>query len=93
MRALVAWRGGLFLTEGVVCVGSISNVGRSVCGCMCVCTHTYTHTAGYSDLSPGVVMRHLQCPKKPDGLNLDIYVFVYVYRESTLVYVYARRQD
>jgi len=68
--------------RGVVCVFSISDAGRSVCGCMCVYTHTYTHTAqmGYLDVSPGVGMRHLEGPKNPDGLNLGIYIFVYVYK-------------
>jgi len=33
---------------------------------------------GYSVVSPGVGMRHLEGPKNPDGLNLGIYVFVYV---------------
>jgi len=48
MRALVAWRGELFLMEGnigpgVVCVFSILNAGGSVCVCVCVNTHTHTH--------------------------------------------------
>jgi len=37
MRALVAWRGGLFFDRrkdsGVVCVFSIFNAGGSVCVC------------------------------------------------------------
>jgi len=47
--------------SGVVCVFSIFNAGGSVCVCECVYTHTHTHTAqmGYSDVSPGVRMRHL----------------------------------
>jgi len=44
--------------RGVVCVFSIVNAGGSVCGCICVHTHTHTYTAGYSDVSPGVGMRH-----------------------------------
>jgi len=35
---------------------------------------------GYLDVSLGVVMRHLEGPRNPDGLNLGIYVFVYVYK-------------
>ena len=67
---------------GVVCVFSIFNAGGSVCGFRCVYTHTHTHTAhmGYLDMSLGVVMRHLEGPRNPDGLNLSIYVFVYVYK-------------
>ena len=70
--------------RGVVCVFSIFNAGGNVCGCRCVYTHTHTrtHTAhkGYSDVSPEVRMRHLQGPRNPDGLNLGIHVFVYVYK-------------
>jgi len=50
MRALVAWRVGLFFDSsdrrrdrGVVCVFSIFNVGESVLGA-CVCIRTHTHT-------------------------------------------------
>jgi len=54
--------------------------GGSVCGCMCVYTYTHTHTAqmGYSVVSPGVGMRHLEGPTNSDGLNLGIHIFVYV---------------
>ena len=49
MRALVAWRGRLFLTEGKIGVLSVSSLsfdaGWSLCGCICVYTHTHTHTA------------------------------------------------
>ena len=73
--------------RGVVCVFSIFNACGSVCGCMCVYTHTHTHTAGYSDVSPGVRMRHLEGPKYPDGLNLSICVFVYVYKVHMCMYM------
>ena len=66
--------------RGVVCVFSIFDAGGSVCGCMCVYMHAHTLTAhmGYSDVSPGVGMRHLEGPKNPDGVNLGIHIFVYV---------------
>jgi len=35
---------------------------------------------GYLDVSPGVGTRHLEGRKNPDGLNLGINVFVYVYK-------------
>jgi len=75
--------------RGVVCVFSILNAGGSVCGCMCVYTHTHTHTAqmGYSDVSPGVEMRHLEGPKNPDGLNLGIHIFVYLYKVNMCMYM------
>ena len=44
---LVAWRGGLFLTEGEIEVLSVSSLfldgGGSVRGCRCVYTHAHTH--------------------------------------------------
>jgi len=100
MRALVAWRGGLFLTEGKIGVLSVSSlfltrVGVYVCVCVCVYAHTHTHTAqmGYLDVSPGVGMRHLEGPKNPDGLNLGIHIFVYVYKVHICIYIYAKRRD
>ena len=50
MKALVAWRGRLFLTEGRVGVLSVSSlflsrVGAYVDVCVCIRTHTHTHTA------------------------------------------------
>ena len=86
MRALVAWREGLSLTEGKIGVLSVSslffNAGGSVCVCVFVYTHTHTHTAqmGCSDVNPGVGMRHLKGPKNPDGLNLGVHIFVHVYK-------------
>jgi len=73
----------------VVCVFSIFNAGGSVCGCRCVYAHTHTHTAhmGYSIVSPGVRMRHLEGLKNPDGLNLGIYVFVYVCKVHIFMYM------
>jgi len=86
MKALVAWRReGLFLTEGKIAVSSVSFLFLTRMGVYVgvrVYTHTHIHTAqmGYSDLSPGVGMRHLEGPKNPDGLNLGIHIFVYVYK-------------
>jgi len=75
--------------SGVVCVFSIFNAGGSVCVCECVYTHTHTHTAQMvcSDVSPGVGMRHLEGPNNPDGLNLDIHIFVYVYKVHMCIYM------
>ena len=73
----------------VVCVFSIFNAGGSACGCMRVYTHTHTHTAQmwYSDVSPGVEMRHLEGPKNPDGLHLGIYIFIHVYKVHMCMYM------
>ena len=85
MRALVAWREGLFLTEGKIGVLSVSSlfltrVGVYVSVCVCIRTHTHTAQMGYLDVRPGVGMRHLEGPKNSDGLNLGIHIFVYVYK-------------
>jgi len=52
-----------------------------------VYAHTHTAQMGYSDVSPGVGTRHLQGPKNPDGLNLDIHLFVYVYKVHMRMYI------
>jgi len=95
-RVLVAWRRGLFLTEGetgvLPCVFSIFDAGERVCVCVNLYTHTHTHTAhGVLDVSPVVGTRHLEGPKNPDGLNLGIYVFVNVYKVNlSLMHIYAQ---
>jgi len=35
----------------------------------------------------GVGMRHLEEPKNPDGLNLGIHIFVYVYKLHMCIYM------
>ena len=74
---------------GVVCVFSNFSAGENVCRYMCVYTHAHSHTTqmGYSDVSPGVGMRHLERPKNPDGLNLEIHIFVYVYKVHMCIYM------
>jgi len=52
---------------------------------VCIYAHTHAHcTDGVLDCEaltgPGVGMRHLEGPKNPDGLNLGIHTFVYVYK-------------
>jgi len=56
---------------------------------VCVCIHTHAHTAqmGYSVVSPGVRMRHLEGLKNPDRLNLSIQIFAYVYKVHMCVYI------
>jgi len=92
MKAPVAWRGELFLTEGKIGVLSVSALFLTRVGVyvgVCVCRRTRTHTAKmrYSDVSPGVGMRRLEGPKNPDGLNLDIHIFVYVYEVHMCMYM------
>ena len=91
MRALVAWRGGLFLTEGKMGVLSVSSLFLTRVGvyvCVSVCIRTHTHTLHRSlDVSPGFGMRYLEGPKNPDGLNLDTHIFVYVYKVHMCIYM------
>ena len=92
MRALVAWREGLFLTEGKIGVLFVSSLFLTrvivyVCVCVCLRTHTHTLNMGCSDVSPGVGMRHLEGPKNPDKLNLGIHIFVYVYKVHMCIYM------
>jgi len=55
MRALVAWRGGLFLTEGKIVVLSVSSLFLTRVGvyvCVSVCIRTHTHTAQVLGCAP-----------------------------------------
>ena len=90
MRALVAWRGGLFLTEGKIVVLSVSSlflrrVGVYVCVSACIRTHTHTLNRCL-DVSPRVEMRHLEGPKNPDGLILT-HTYSYMCTKYTCVYL------
>jgi len=51
--------------------------------------HTHAAQMGYSVVSPDseVGIRHLEGPKKPDGLNLGIHVFVYAYNVHMCMYM------
>jgi len=71
--------------RAVFCVFPIFNAGGSVC--VCIRTHTHTAQMGYLDVSPGVGMRHLEGRKNPDGLNLCIHIFVYVYKVHLCMYL------
>jgi len=42
---------------------------------------------GYLDVSPGVGTRHREGPKNPDGLNLGICIFVYMYKVHLCMYM------
>jgi len=54
---------------------------------VCVYAHTHTAQMWYSDVSPGVGMRHLEGPKDPDGLNFSIHIFLYVYKVHMCMYM------
>jgi len=50
-------------------------------------THTHTLHVVYLDVSPGVGTRHLEGPKDPNGLILDINVYPYMCAKYTCVYI------
>ena len=77
--------------SGVVCVFSIFNAGGSVCVCECEYTHTHTHTAQVLGCEPRSRDETTGGPKNPDGLNLDKYIFVYVYKVHTCIYMLRGR--
>jgi len=57
---------------------------------VCVYAHTHIHLSlhlGSLDVSPRVRTRHLDGLKNPDGLNPGIYVFVYLYKVHTCIYM------
>jgi len=96
MRALVARRRGLYLTEGEIGVLFVSFLFLTRVGVYVsvgVYKHTQTHTArvGYWDVSQGVGIRHLEAPKNPDGLNLGIYIFVYVHKVHWCMFMLGGR--
>ena len=93
MKALVAWRGGLFLTAGKIGVLSVSSlfstrVGVYVGVCVCIRTHTHTHcTDGVLGYEPRSRDETPGGPENPDGLNFGIHIFVYVYKVHMCMYV------
>jgi len=94
MRSLVAGRGGLFLTEGEIGVLSVSSqfltrVGVYVGVGVCIRTHTRTLHRWVIRMWAQESGRHTwrEGPKNPDGLNLGIYIFVYVYKIHLCMYM------
>ena len=80
-RALVAWRWGLFLTEReIVCLLYFWCRLECIWVYVCVYTHTHAHYTRSTWCEPGVGTGNLEGPKNPDGLNLVIYVIVYLYK-------------
>jgi len=88
----------LFLTEGKIGVISVSArlltwVGVYV-GIGVVYTHTHIHTAhmGYSDVSPGVGMRHLEGPEE-SRWTTSRHICIRICVQSTHMYAYAKGRD
>jgi len=94
MKALVAWRGGLFLTEGKIGVLSVSSLFLMRVGVyMCVYAHTHTHcTDGVFGCAP---RGRDETPGVPEEFRWTKcqHTFIRICLQSTHVYVFARRQD
>ena len=92
MRALVAWRVGLFLTQGKICVFSIFNAGGSVCVCECVYTHTHTHTAQVLGREPRSRDETPGGPEKSRWTQSQ-HTYIRICVQSTHAYIYVKRRD
>ena len=98
MRARVAWREGLFLTEekiGELSVSSLflTRVGVYVGVCVCIRTHTHTHC---TDGVLGCDSRSRdETPGRPEesGWTKSRHICIRICVQSTHVHVYARSRD
>jgi len=97
MRALVAWRGGLFLTEGKIVVLSVSSlflrrVGVYVCVSVCIRTHTHTCTYGELGCEP---RNRDETPGGPEESRWtkSRHTYARICVQSTHVYIYVKRRD
>jgi len=98
MKALVAWCGGIFLTEGKIGVLSVSfifltRVGVYVGVGVCIRTHTHTHCIdGVTGCEP---RSRDETPGGPEESRYtkSRYTYIRICVQSTHVYVYVRRRD
>ena len=97
MRALVAWRGGLFLTEGEigvlpVCPLFLTRVGVYVGVFVCICTHTHTLHRWGTWIEP---RSRDETPGGPEESRWtkSWYTYIRICVQSTHVYIHAKRRD
>ena len=95
MRALVAWRGGLFLTEGKIVVLSVSSLFLTRVGvhvCVSVCIRTQTHTAQVLGCEP---RSRDETPGGPEESRStkSRHTYIRICVQSTHVYIYVKRRD
>ena len=94
MRALVAWRGGLFLTKGTIGVLSVSSLFLTRVGvhvCVCVYARTHTHcTDGAHGCDP---RSRDETPGGPEESRWtkSRHTYIRICVQSTKVYIYAKR--
>jgi len=68
----------------VLSVSSLFLEGMHMGLCVCIRTHKHTLHVVF-DVSPGVVTRHQEGPKNPDGLNLGICIRIFGHYVSQLL--------
>jgi len=96
MRALVAWRRGLFLTEGKIGVFSVSSLLLTRVGVyvgVCVYAHARTHC---TDEVLGCEPRSQdETPGGPEESRWtkSRHIYIRICVQSTHVYVYTKRRD
>jgi hypothetical protein len=100
MRALVAWRGGLFLTEAEIGVLSVSSqiltrVGVYVCECVCKRTYAHTLHRWGTRLCQCEPRGRDETPGGPEEFRCakSRHIYIRICVQSTRVYVYAKRRD
>jgi len=97
-RALVAWRGGLFLTEAEIEVLSCvfpfwTRVRVYVNVCVCIRTHTHTLHMGCSMWAQGSGQDTWRARRiQIDWISANMYSYLCII-QSTHVYIYAVRRD
>ena len=96
-RALVPWRGGLFLTEGEIGVLSVSSlflrrVGVCVGVCVCIRTHTRTLHRWVFGCEPRSRDETPGGPKESRWTKFW-HISIRICVQSTHVYMYAKRRD
>ena len=96
MKALAAWRGGLFLTEGKIGVLFVSSLFLTRVGGYAgvyVCIRTHTHgTDGVLSCEPS---SRDETPTEPEESRQtkSRHAYIRICVQSTHVYVYARMRD
>ena len=96
MRALVACRGGLFLTEGKIGVLSVSSLFLKRVGVyvgVCVYARTHTHyTDGVLGCEPRSRDETPRGPKKSRWTE-SRHTYIRICVQSTHVYIYAKKRN
>jgi len=94
MKEVVAWRGGLFLTEAKIGVLSVSSlfstrVGVYVGVCVCIRTHAHTHcTDGVLGFEPRSRDETPGGPKESRWTK-SRHTYIRIFVQSIHVYIYA----